>query len=231
MVDSLVSQHRGGRSYGYTENTASWSIDLGHLDANSGEALNQIADGAIHAFLEAFADVCTVQDAEGNLAEIREDLRLSNLWTELQLEQDLEGRFRPRPDAASGLLSNRAGLSRVLLACGVKVESDRTEHTLLWEGIYFHFNSGLSATVGEPVTFDPSYVTVSAEVDPWLDAPYHDGRFVDNRTVADLNRPRLERALRSWEAAMGKPISDVESAYPDLVDRYGFRPGGEPDRS
>jgi hypothetical protein len=231
MVDSMVTERGGGRSYGYTENTASWSIDLGDLDADSGEALNQIADGAIQAFLQAFADMCTVEDAEGNLAEIGEDRRLSNLWTELRLEQDVEGRFRPRPDEAFGDLSDRAGLSRVLLACGVKVEGDRTEPTLLSEGIYFHYNSGLSPTVGEPVTFDSPYVTVSAEVDPWLDAPYQGGRFVDNRTVADLNRPRLERALRSWEAAMGKPISEVESAYPDLVDRYGFRSGGEPDPS
>ena len=35
----------------------------------------------------------------------------------------------------------------------------------------------------------------------------------------------------NWEAAMAKPISEVESAYPDLVDRYGFRSGGEPDPS
>jgi hypothetical protein len=193
--------------------------------------LNQIADNAIRAFLQAFADVCTIEDAEGDLVEIGEDRQLSNVWAELRLEQDSEGRFRPRLDAASSDLSKRAGLSRVLVACGVRVEGDRTEPTLLSDALYFHYNSGLSAEDGEPVTFDTPYVMVSADVDPWLDAPWREGRYVDNRTIASLNRPRLERALRSWEAAVGKPISEVDSSYPEFIDRYGFRPGGWPRQS
>jgi hypothetical protein len=227
----MVSPGGGERPYGYTEKTGRWSIDFGRLDADSVEALNQIADEAIRAFLQAFADLCIVEDAEGDLVEIGEDGRLSNQRPEVPLEQDVEGRFRPGSEAASGDLSKRAGLSRVLLGCGVAAEGDRKERTLLSDGLYFHYDSGLSSRVGEPLTFDSAHVSVSVEVDPWLDAPLHGGRVLDNRTIASLNRPRLERALRSWEGAVGKPISEVDSAYPNLVDRYGFRAGNEPDQS
>jgi hypothetical protein len=225
----MVSQGGGKRPYGYAEKVGRWSINLGRLDPDSVEAMNQIADDVVGSFLQAFADLCTVEHAEGDLVEIEEDYRLSNVRGELPLEQTVEATFRPRSDTAIGVLSNRAGLSSVLLVCSIAVEGDRAERLVLPDALYFHYNSGLSSRVGQPMSFDSAHVTVTAEVDPWVDAPLQGGRFLDNRTIAALNRPRLERALRNWEAAIGKPIDELDSAYPDFIDRYGFRPGGEPD--
>src|SRR3979411_622937 len=121
MADHVMG-NSARRSYGYSENTGSWSIDLGRLDADSVEALNRMADNAIQAFRQAFADVCTVEYAEGDLVEIGENHQVSNLWAEVPLEQDPDGRFRPAPDAGPTNAANRAGLSRVLFTCGVEVE-------------------------------------------------------------------------------------------------------------
>jgi hypothetical protein len=125
-----------------------------------------------------------------------------------------------------------AAVVNVMLRCDVLVvQPGPTEPSkVLPNGLYFHYDSGMTGEIGEQAEFDNAHVTADVEIDPWVDAPLHDGRFLDNRSVAELNRPRLERALRRWEAAVGKPISEVESLpYPSLVDRYGFRPGGEPD--
>jgi hypothetical protein len=172
-----------------------------------------------------------VEHAEGDLAQLGDDGRLSALWAELPLESDEDGRLRPAADTVLEGLAANAFLSRIMLICAVRVDGDdEQQRALLSDAIYFQYDSGLSSVAEEPAQFDSAYVSVSTEVDPWLDVPLQGGRFLDNRAVASVNRTRLERALRSWEAAMGRPITEVDSnGYPSFVDRYGFRPGGQPD--
>lgn len=218
------------RTYGYTENAGAWSIDLGLLNPASPQLMNEVADKVTAAFLDAFADVCTVEYAEGDIAELGDDGRLVALWPEIPLEQVEERRFRPAEGTGVENLAGRAFLSRVMLACGVKLTSAGGDGQSVGmpDGLYVHYQSGLNGLIGEPTDFDPAYVRVDVEVDPWLDATLHDGRVFDNRPTAALNRPRLEDALRRLEERFGRPINYVTSnAFPTLVDRYGFKSGVE----
>ncbi|MDQ6901334.1 MAG: hypothetical protein M3072_17865 [Candidatus Dormibacteraeota bacterium] len=204
---------------------------MGQLDVPSIESLRAPADRAARAFQEALADICVVRSAEGVITEIGNDGRIVDVWGEVPLEQLPDRSFGPAIEDAPGGSANQSALTSFTLSCDVLVQEER-ELVTLPNGLDLHYHSGLHTLIGDPVRFGAAYVSVAAEVDPWLDAPLHGGRFLDNRITAALNRPRLERALRRWESAFGRTISEISSVpYPALVDRYGFRPGGEPDPS
>jgi hypothetical protein len=221
----------GEATYGHTEKAGAWDIDLGVQGPAPPASLNRIADNVSGAFVDAFADIATVEHAEGTVIDIGEDGRILSVWGEVPLVSQ-EGQFRPVPDVESGDLTERGVLSGIMLVCAVTVVQDDA-HRLsdtIQDGLYFHYDSGLSGLVGELAQFDSAFARVDVEIEPWVDAPLHGGKFLDNRAAASLNRPRLEQALRRWEAEVGKPISNVTSVvYGAFVDRYGFRPGGQPD--
>jgi hypothetical protein len=221
----------GERTYGYKESAGQWSIDLGHHDATSIESLGMTADRAARAFLDAFSDVCVVRSADGVITEIGDDGRILDVWGEVPLEHKPDHSFVPLSDDGRGDHSRRSALTSFTLRCDVLVQEEGDVATLQ-NGLYLHYGSGLTTVVGEQVKFGSRYVSAATEVDPWLDAPLHGGRFLDNRITAAINRPRLERALRRWESALGRPISEASSVpYPAFIYPYGFRPGGEPDPS
>ncbi|MBJ7596638.1 MAG: hypothetical protein DLM67_00430 [Candidatus Nephthysia bennettiae] len=218
-------------TYSYAEKAGAWDIGLDPSDSTTVSALNEAADHATGAFVDAFAEIGTLEYAEGTLTEIADDGRILSVRSEIPLvEQD--GRFRPAPDAQPAVLTERAVLSSAILTYTVTVRQTDAENNskTLTGGLFFYYDSGLSGLVGQPAASDGAFARVDVEVDPWLDTPIHGGKFLDNRTIAALNRPRLENALRRWETATGKPIDHQTSVpYPALVDRYGFRAGGEPD--
>jgi hypothetical protein len=196
------------RTYGYKESAGQWTIDLGQLDAPSMESLRATADRAAQAFMDAFTDVCIGSSAEGVITEIGDDGRILEVWGEVPLEQRPDHSFGSVSEDASGDPSRRSALTSFTLRCDVLVQEEGEVETLQ-NGLYLHYDSGLETVVGEQIKFGSAYASAAAEVDPWVDAPLHGGRYLDNRTTAALNRPRLER----------------------FIDRYGFRPGGEPDPS
>jgi hypothetical protein len=221
----------GKATYGYAEKAGAWDINLGSLEPASPRVLNQKADDVTQAFVEAFAELGTMEYAEGTFTEVAEDGRITAVWGEVPLVGH-EGRFRPVADADVGSPSERKILSSIMLVYTVTVihAGPDEDSKPLSDGLYFHYDSDLSGVVGDLATSNSAFARVDSEVDPWLDAPLHGGRFLDNRGTAAVNRPRLEKALRRWESAMGKPIDHVTSVpYQNYVDRYGFRPGGEPD--
>ena len=223
----------GQATYGHAEKAGAWDIDLGALDVASPRTLEQTADEVTEAFVQAFAEIGTLEYAEGTVTEIGEDGRILSVQGEVQLVWH-EGRFRPAPDAYIGPDAGRAVLSSIMLVYTVTVNQADSEQQLVSvsSGLYFHYDSDLPDVVGQSATSHSAFARVDVEVDPWLDAPLHGGKFLDNRAIAALNRPRLERALRRWEAAMGKPIDNATSVpYQSFIDRYGFRPGGDPDPS
>jgi hypothetical protein len=218
----------GQATYGHAEKAGAWDIELGALDVASVRALEQTADDVAEVFVQAFAEIGTLEYAEGTVTEIGEDRRILSVQGEVPLVWH-EGRFRPAPDADVGPEAGGAVLSSFMLVYTVTV-NQAEQSVPVSSGLYFHYDSDLPDVVGQPATSRSAFARVDVEVDPWLDAPLHGGRFLDNRAIAALNRPRLERALRRWEAAMGKPIDHATSVpYPAFIDRYGFRPGGEPD--
>ena len=219
----------GKRTYGYKESAGLWSANLGQLDTTSTESLAAAADRAARAFMNAFVEICAVHSAEGVITEIAEDGSILDVWGEVPLERRDDLSFGPASDGAPGDSSRSLALTSFTLRCDVLVQEKGNVATLQ-NAMYLHYESGLQTVVGEQVRFGSAYVSVAVEVDPWLDAPLHGGRFLDNRITAALNRPRLERALRRWEAALGQQLSEPSSVpYPTFIDRHGFRPGGEPD--
>jgi hypothetical protein len=214
----------------YIEQTGLWSIDLGSLDTSSPAFLNQMAERVTKAFWEGFEDICNLEWAEGDIVQVGQDGLIDAVSAEIPLEHSGDGRFRPTGSAGVGGSEDRTVLSRVMLTCGVTLQLPDGETRELPDSLHFHYDTGLPSTVGEPAKSTSASATVGVEVDPWLDAPWNLRARIDNRSVAALNRPRFEQALRKWETAIGKPISEVSSVpYPDLIDRYGFRPGGGPD--
>jgi hypothetical protein len=217
-------------THGYKESAGLWSVSLQRLDVITIEVLKGLADGASRAFLGAFADVSTLRSAEGVMTEIGDDGRIQRVHGEVALERLAGNTFRPVTDEESGHPASHTALTSLTLRCDVRVQHQGSDAEILQNGLYFHYDSGVQTVIGQLVKLDSPFVTVAVEVDPWLDAPLHGGRFLDNRIIAALNRPHLERALRRWEADLGVPISEASSVpYPALIDRYGFRPGGEPD--
>jgi len=211
----------------YIEQTGLWSIDLGPLDTGSPAFLNQLAERVTKAFWGAFKDICNLEWAEGDIVQVGQDGLIKAVWAEIPLEHSGDGRFRPAENAGVGGSEDRTVLSRVMLTCNVTLQLPDGETRELPDSLHFHYDTGLPSTVGEPAKSKSVSATVGVEVDPWLDAPWNLRGRIDNRSVAALNRPRLEQALRNWEAAIGRPISEVSSVpYPDLVDRYGFQAGG-----
>ena len=212
----------------YVEQAAFWSIHLKAPDADASASLyNQMADEATQAFWGAFRDLCSLERAEGDIVEIGEDGRIGAVWAEVLLEHRADdGRFRPSTTADVPDIGDRRVLSRVVVTCGARLQLPNGRVRELPDSLHFQYDSDLPSAIGEPAIPRSPTAIVAVEVDPWLDAPWNLRGRVDNRDVAALNRPRLEQALRKWESAVGSSISEVSSVpYPDLVDRYGFRPG------
>ncbi len=220
-------------TYGHAEKAGAWDIYLGALDVASLRALQQTVDDVTKAFVEAFAEIGTLDYAEGTVVEIGSSGRILSVRGEMPMEMH-EGRFRPTAEIDLDLPAERTVLSSIMLVYTVTVIQAGAEQgsVPVSGGLYFHFDSDLPSVVGESATSQSAFARVDVEVDPWLDAPLHGGKFLDNRATAAINRPRLESALRRWEAATGKPIDHVTSVtYAPFIGRYGFRPGGEPDPS
>lgn len=219
-------------TYGEAEGAGGWTIDLGDLQLSSPQAWMEAADRMTGAFLEAFSTVCSPRTNDGYVVQLTADGRVLGIEGDVTFELRQGGVFRPRPDTPYGPVKEGSVTGGITVGCSVMVLHPGRDHSIaeFFNGMYFHYHSGADLLEDDTGMLGPAYVTVSAQADPWLDAPLHDGRFQDNRAIAALNRPRLEEALRRWEAAVGKPISDIWSvSFPNLVYRYGFRPGGTPD--
>ncbi len=188
-------------------------------------ASNQLADHATRAFLSAFREICTAHAAEGNLAwagaggEFEYSGDVDMLVTE-------DGRLRPGSDLPP-LERPDVFVQQLMIDCTLHVRLDSTGKAVaVPRGLLFWYVPNGLLDGSETPTWQ---VYVTAEADPWLDHTFLVADERDNRAIAQLNRPLLERALREWECGMGSPISEWDSSpYRDYICRYGFRGEDEP---
>lgn len=213
--------HHLGRQPGH------WWMDLEPPFEATPFALGRIADHATSSFVGAFAGLYRPIKGRGKLTTLDERGAVVDRAAARDLIEMEGWRFRPPEEPA---LPQNVFVDKLLVHCDVVIEpaDDRDEPIVVPGAGRFGYESGLeTGDTGWP-TFRRPVARVSSWLDVWLDVT-HDpegpgaGRDVDNRALGRRNRPRLESALRRWEAAMAKPITHfVSPLYPDRVGRYGY---------
>ena len=200
-----------------------WWMDLEAPYQVTPFALNRIVDHATYAFVGAFAALYRPIKGRGRMTKLDASGAVVGR-TPAEDFIEMEGwRFRPPAEPA---LPEDAFIDRLIVHCDVILEPpDELGEPIVVPGAgRFGYESGLQVgDTGWP-TFRPPVARVSSWLDVWLDVTHgEDGRDVDNRALAARNRPRLESALRRWEAAMARPIARYTSPrYPARIGRYGY---------
>lgn len=205
-----------------------WYIRLEPPYQVNAYAMNRIVDHATRAFLGSFSGLYEPNRSRGVLVTL--DERGAPIHRgEWEPFAPLEGwRFRP---ASGGELSERVFIAALEVRCDVVAmpASDQEEPFLVPSGGYFNYGIERGDD-GLPV-FSGPVVNIGTAVELWLDVAHDlaangqeaDEPGYDNRAIGRRNRPRLEQALRQWEASMAKPITQVKSNWaPDEIGRYGF---------
>jgi hypothetical protein len=215
-------------TFAYHSDLACWEIDLGAPASGSVEALNQEVDHATQAFLHAFGEMCAVEEAGGDIFLLDDDGRVLSVLEGVHFAPTGDGRFRPDLQHVDPALNGTPLITRLTLSCSaIIVRADR-KPLILPAGARFYYDSVVDFNLGERVEVVDSSVGFCVNIDPWLDVTLEPGSYQgrDNQSVSQLNRPRLEHALRDWEALMGRSIVETTSGlYRARLHRYGFTAG------
>jgi hypothetical protein len=180
---------------------ARWIIYLEPPYAVTPWVLNREADRAAQIFVTTFGQLGYVRQAEGGIVEIDQAGTLVREHGHVELVGLGSWRFRP---VSSGRLlesEERAFISHLVLR--------------LSDALHFCYDSGLEWDAASKACFQDPFVGVTVNSERWIVGSDHGARH---------NRPRLEQALRGWEAATARPIADWESPVaPHQISRYGFQ--------
>lgn len=207
-----------------------WWMDLEPPFEASPFALTRIADHATSAFVGAFAALYIPVRGRGRFVRLDERGAVVERGTAQDLIEMEGWRFRPPTEPA---LPQNVFVDKMIVHCDVVIEpaDDDAEPIVVPGAGRLGYESGIE--VGETgwPTFRRPLARVSSWLDVWLDVthdPEGPAGDIDNHALAHRNRPRLEGALRRWEASMARPIGHWTSPqYPDRVVRYGYH--GESD--
>jgi hypothetical protein len=188
-----------------------WGIDIGVPQDSSPAAITALALSAARAFVTAFDSLCVVDEAWADwLAMDRSVVETEPV--EVQLDGTVH--LPQSADLVTGLA----------MSCSANVDTCtgllRVPHAAEWRF------AAVLAPPEEGARVEDASVRFCVAIDPWLPEARDPvtGASRPNHELAARNAPRLETALRRWEAATGRPITDVTSGmYAGYVAQYGFR--------